>query len=59
MWLNCRPYDSFGSVSLDGFADRLASRNPDPDLFKVVGQVEQYYKRVGNGFAKTPHPLEV
>jgi len=59
MWLNCRTYDSFGSVSLDGFADRSASRHSDPDLFKVVGQVEQYNKRVGNGFAKTPHPLEV
>ena len=59
MWLDRRPQNSFGSVSLDGVADRLARRHPDPDLVKVVGQEEQYNKRVGNGFAKTPHPLEV
>lgn len=51
--------DSLRPVTGNGVANRFTSGNADADVFTLGGQVQQNNKRVGNGFAKAPHPLKV
>jgi len=51
--------DPLCPVAGNSIADRFTCSNPDPDVFALARQVQQNNKRVGNGFAKAPHPLKV
>jgi len=53
------PKDSLRPVTGNGIANRFTSGNAETDVFVPGGQVQQNNKRVGNGFAKAPHPLKV
>jgi len=54
-----RPQQAFGPIALDGIPDRQASAHSDTHTELVRFHNIQYNKRVGIGFAGTPHPLEI
>ena len=57
--LNGSSQDSLCPVTGNSIANRFTSGNADADVFALGGQVQQNNKRVGNGFARAPHPLKV
>jgi hypothetical protein len=59
VYLYRSPKDSLRPVTGNSIANRFTSGNAETDVFVLCGQVQQNNKRVGNGFAKAPHPLKV
>jgi hypothetical protein len=51
--------ETFGAVTLNGIADRTTCAYPNSWLLFGRWQLYQHNKRVREGFALVPHPLEI
>jgi hypothetical protein len=57
--VHCRSQQALGPVAFNGIPDRQSSAHPHTYACLVRFQYIQYNKRVGIGFARTTHPLEI